>query len=137
MSWGNSAALLLAFGIATSVHADAVDDYVRSQMRAQHIPGVSVAIVREGKIVKAQAYGVANLELNVPAAKTTAYEIGSNTKQFTAAAIMMLVEEGKIQLEDKITKFFPDAPGRGTASAFGIFSLTHPTSRTTSRSPVI
>jgi CubicO group peptidase (beta-lactamase class C family) len=110
MSWGNSAALLLAFGIATSVQADAVDDYVRSQMRTRHIPGVSLAIVRDGKIIKAQGYGVANLELNVPATNTTVYEIGSNTKQFTAAAIMMLVEEGKVQLEDKIAKYFPDAP---------------------------
>ena len=110
MSWGNSAALLLAFGLATSVQADAVDDYVQPQMRARHIPGVSLGIIRDGKIVKAQGYGAANLELNVPATTATVFEIGSNTKQFTAAAIMMLVEEGKVQLDDKITKYFPDAP---------------------------
>jgi CubicO group peptidase (beta-lactamase class C family) len=112
MSWGNrtSATLLLAFGIALSAQADAVDDYVQAQMRARHIPGVSLAIIRDGKIVKTQGYGVANLELNVPATSATVFEIGSNTKQFTAAAIMMLVEEGKIRLDDKITKYFPDAP---------------------------
>ena len=112
MSWGNrtSSTLLLAFGIAASAQADAVDDYVQAHMRARHIPGVSLAIVRDGKIIKKQGYGVANLELNVPVTPATVFEIGSNTKQFTAAAIMILVEEGRSQLDDKITKYFPGAP---------------------------
>jgi D-alanyl-D-alanine carboxypeptidase len=110
MSWGNSAALLLAVGVATSARADVVDDYIQAQMRARHIPGVSLAIIRDGKITKTAGYGLANLELNVPATPATVFEIGSNTKQFTAAAIMMLVEAGKIQLDDKLAKYFPDAP---------------------------
>lgn len=94
----------------SSASADEVDDYVKSQLRQLHIPGASVAIVRDGRIIKAQSYGLANVEWNIPAANNTVYELGSITKQFTAAAIMVLVEEGKVGLDDKIRKYFPAAP---------------------------
>jgi CubicO group peptidase (beta-lactamase class C family) len=103
-------ALLIAFGAPISGKADEIDDYIAAQMRRLHIPGVSLAIVRDGRVIKAQGYGFANFELKATATKETVYEIGSNTKQFTAAAIMMLVEDGKIRLEDPITKYFPEAP---------------------------
>src|SRR5436189_5885439 len=96
-------ALLIA-GLAASTWADQVDDYVESHMRARHIPGVCLAIIRDGKIVKSRGYGASNLELAVPATSTTVYEIGSNTKQFNAAAIMMLVQEGRIKLADSRMK---------------------------------
>jgi len=79
-------------------------------MRGLHIPGLSLAVVRNGQIVKSRGYGVANLELYSPATPQTAYEIGSMTKQFTATAIMMLAEEQKLGLDDSITKYFPEAP---------------------------
>src|SRR4051812_7784993 len=79
-------------------------------MAALHIPGLSLAVVRDGKVIKAQGYGLANLELKVPATKASVYEIGSTTKQFTAAAIMLLVEDGRLRLEDSVRQFFPDAP---------------------------
>ena len=94
----------------TSLAADEIDRYVERRLREMHIPGASLAVVRDGRIVKAKGYGLANIELSVPATPSTVYEIGSNTKQFTAAAIMMLVEEGKLRLDDKITKYFPAAP---------------------------
>jgi D-alanyl-D-alanine carboxypeptidase len=103
-------ALIVAFGAPLSGDADQIDDYLEAQIQRLHIPGGSLAIVRDGRTIKAQGYGVANLELKAPATKDTVYEIGSNTKQFTAAAIMMLVEEGKVRLEDSITKYFPEAP---------------------------
>jgi D-alanyl-D-alanine carboxypeptidase len=103
-------AFFVAFGLPVSGNTDQVDDYIMVQMQRLHIPGASLAIVRDGRATKAQGYGFANLELKAPAMKDTVYEIGSNTKQFTAAAIMMLVEEGKVGLEDPITKFFPEAP---------------------------
>jgi CubicO group peptidase (beta-lactamase class C family) len=102
--------LLVGLVAPISGMADAIDHYITAQMQQLHIPGASLAIVRNGRIIKAQGYGVANLELKAPARKETVYEIGSNTKQFTAAAIMMLVEEGKIRLEDPITNYFPEAP---------------------------
>jgi CubicO group peptidase (beta-lactamase class C family) len=73
-------------------------------MERQRIPGLSLAVVKDGKIVLAKGYGLANVELNVHATSETVYEIGSVTKQFTATAVMMLVEEGKIGLDEKITK---------------------------------
>ncbi len=89
---------------------DEVDGYIETHMRRLHIPGVSLAVVRDGRIIKAQGYGLADMQQNAPATKATVYEVGSNTKQFTATAIMMLVEEGKVTLGDKITKYFPSAP---------------------------
>ena len=102
-------ALLILCAVA-SANADEVDDYVEGHLRQLHIPGASVAVVRDGQIIKAKGYGLANVELNVTATKDTVYEIGSITKQFTATAIMMLVEEGKVSLDDPVTKYFPAAP---------------------------
>src|SRR5438094_1061193 len=103
-------ALLVGLAAPMSSKADQIADYIATQMQRLHIPGVSLAIVRDGRVIKAQGYGFANLELKAPATKETVYEIGSNTKQFTAAAIIMLVVEGKIHLDDSITKYYPEAP---------------------------
>lgn len=90
--------------------ADGVDDYVKCQMRRYHIPGVSLAIVKERKVIKAKSYGLASVELNVPATKDTIYQIGSVTKVFTATAVMMLVNDGKIRLDDRITNYVSGLP---------------------------
>ena len=86
-----------------------VDAAVRQQMKEQRIPGVSLAVVLNGKIVEARGYGLANIELGTPVSRTTIFEAGSLSKQFTASAIMLLAEEGKIALDDSITKYFPEA----------------------------
>jgi CubicO group peptidase (beta-lactamase class C family) len=104
------AVALLLCASAAPTRADDVDKYVREQMAKRHIPGVSVAVVRDGKLVKAKGYGLANLELNVPAAPDTVYEIGSLTKQFTATAVMLLVEDGKVNLDDHVAKYLERAP---------------------------
>jgi CubicO group peptidase (beta-lactamase class C family) len=101
---------LSCFTAAFSVYADDVDNYVKEQMRERHIPGTAVAVIRNGKIVKAEGYGLASVEFNVPATKESVFEIGSITKQITAAAIMLLVEEGKINLDEKISKYLPNTP---------------------------
>ena len=107
---------LIVFGIAlifcasAAARADQVDSYIEAQMRHLHIPGISLAVVRDGRIVKAKGYGLADIEADSAAAPKTVYEIGSVGKQFTATAVMMLVEEGKISLDDKITKYFSEAP---------------------------
>jgi CubicO group peptidase (beta-lactamase class C family) len=87
-----------------------VDRVVEAERTAQHIPGVSVAVCRHGKIVKAAGYGMANLELEVKANAESIYETGSVGKQFTAMAVMMMVEEGKLGLDDKIGKYIPQSP---------------------------
>lgn len=87
-----------------------VDSAVESQQKAQKVPGVSLAVCRGGKIVKAKGYGLANLELEVPVTPETIFQTGSVGKQFTSMAILMLFEEGKLGLDDKITKYIPESP---------------------------
>ncbi len=79
-------------------------------MQRQHIPGVAVLVSRDGKIVSAEGFGLANVELQVPVKPETIFQSGSVGKQFTATAVMMLVEESKINLDDPLTKYFPEGP---------------------------
>ena len=106
---------LPAFAVGAQTAADArvarrVDAYVAAQMREQHIPGLSLGVARDGKLIKATGYGLANIELAVPVTSESIFQTGSVGKQFTATAVMMLVEAGKVRLDDTITKFFPEAP---------------------------
>lgn len=101
---------LLSVSSIAQAQTDKVDDYIKAQMQTQKIPGLSMAVVRGGEIIKAKGYGLASVELNVAAMPETVYQSGSVGKQFTATAVMMLVEEGKIALDDKINKYFTDAP---------------------------
>jgi len=87
-----------------------IDRYVAREMARQHIPGVAVGIYKDGKIAVVKGYGFSNVELSVPVKPATIFQSGSVGKQFTSAAIMMLVEEGKIGLDDSLPKYFPDAP---------------------------
>ena len=83
---------------------------MRAAMRDLHVPGLSLAVVREGKVVKARGYGLASLELNRPVTEDTVFEIGSMTKQFTAAALLMLVEDGRVALDAPLSKYLPNTP---------------------------
>lgn len=91
----------------TSTHTDA---YVREQMKEQKIPGLALSVVRDGRLIKAKGYGLASVELHVRVKPMTLFQTGSVGKQFTATAVMMLVEQGKAGLEDPITKYFDRAP---------------------------
>ena len=103
-------ALVLLFVATGAARADNVDDYVKAEMKRQHIPGVSVAVIKDGKVIKAEGYGLANVELNVPAKPETVYKIGSVSKQFIAAGVLLLVQDGKLSLDDKISKFLEGTP---------------------------
>lgn len=76
-------------------------------------PGVAVIVVRDGEIVFRKGQGMANLELGVSIEPDMVFRIGSLTKQFTAVAILMLAEQGKLALDDSLTKFLPDYPTHG------------------------
>lgn len=89
---------------------DAVDKFVQAEMEKQHIPGLSLLVSRDGKPVRTQGYGFSNVELQVPVKPETVFQSGSVGKQFTATAVMMLVEDGKVGLDDPLTKYFPEAP---------------------------
>lgn len=96
--------------LATNQAGDSVDEYVQAEMGKQRIPGLALLVSRGGQPIRSQGYGFANVELQVPVKPETIFQSGSVGKQFTATAVMMLVEEGKIALEDSLTKYFPDAP---------------------------
>jgi CubicO group peptidase (beta-lactamase class C family) len=90
--------------------SEKVDAYVAAEMRAEKIPGLALAIVRDGRTIKSLGYGLANLELDVPVKPETIFQTGSVGKQFTATAVMMLVDGGKIHLDDPIRKYLPGSP---------------------------
>ncbi len=101
----------LAAGLSTAAWgADGIDDLIRAEMTKSHIPGLVVEIVRDGRVVRRSGYGVANLEGPVPATPDTVFEIGSMTKQFTAAAILLLQDRGQLSVEDPVGKYLPDLP---------------------------
>ena len=79
-----------------------IDRYVQSEMRKYKIPGVSLAVLRNGRVSLLKSYGMANVELAVPVRPETIFQTGSIGKQFTAAAVLVLVQEGKLALNDKI-----------------------------------
>lgn len=101
---------LTVLSLSVAAQTDKIDDYVKAELEKQKIPSLSIAVVRNGEIVKAKGYGLANVELNVAASPETIFQSGSVGKQFTATAVMMLVEDGKIALDDKINKYFTDGP---------------------------
>jgi CubicO group peptidase (beta-lactamase class C family) len=90
--------------------ATRVDRVVKAAMSTYKIPGVSLAVLRNGKIILLKSYGLANVEHQVPVKPETIFQSGSIGKQFTAAAIMILAQENKLSLDDKVSKYFPDAP---------------------------
>lgn len=91
-------------------HCDPIDDYVNAEMKKQNVPGLTLAVIKDGAIVKSAAYGKADLELNVPANPDNLFEIGSITKQFTATLVLRQMERGKLKLDDPISKYVDDAP---------------------------
>ena len=99
-----------AFSQTSGPTPDLVAQYVQAEMARQHIPGLALLVSRNGEPVRAEGFGFSNVELQVPVKPETVFQSGSMGKQFAATAIMMLVEEGKIGLDDSITKYFPEAP---------------------------
>jgi CubicO group peptidase (beta-lactamase class C family) len=90
--------------------ADEVARTVSAEMEKQHIPGLALLVSRKGVPIRAEGFGLANVELNVPVKPETIFQSGSMGKQFTATAVMLLVEEGKIGLDDPLAKYFDSGP---------------------------
>lgn len=87
-----------------------VDKFVLAEMQRQKVPGVAIGVVSSGEPLIVKGYGAANVELGVPVTPRTIFQSGSVGKQFTAVALMLQVEEGKLGLDDSVTKYLPDAP---------------------------
>jgi CubicO group peptidase (beta-lactamase class C family) len=87
-----------------------IDVFVQAEMQREKIPGLAVAIVSQGTVAAAKGYGKANLELDVPVTQDTLFQSGSLGKAFTAVAVMLQVEAGRLGLDEPVTRYFPDAP---------------------------
>jgi CubicO group peptidase (beta-lactamase class C family) len=93
-----------------ALSAATTDEYLQVEMKKRRIPGLALVVIKNGEVVKLQGYGLANLEHEAPVTPDTVFELASVTKQFTATAIMRLVEQGKLKLDDPITLRLPSAP---------------------------
>jgi CubicO group peptidase (beta-lactamase class C family) len=102
--------LLVTHGTAQEGVPPKADEYIRAEMQKQRVPGLALAVMKDGQIVLAKGYGLANVEHQVPVKPETLFQSGSMGKQFTATAVMMLVEDGKMGLDDKVSQYFADAP---------------------------
>jgi len=102
--------VLLASIICTSAFADPLDNAMLQEIKREHIPGVSVVVVQNGRIVKEKGYGLANVEHGVPVTPATKFQSGSIGKMFTAALVMLLVEDGKLKLDDPISRHLASTP---------------------------
>lgn len=94
---------------------DAVDQFVSTFLAKKQVPGVALLVRQNGRTVKMQGYGLANLEHNVPVVPQTIFQSGSMGKQFTAMAVLMLAERGKLNIDDPISKYL-EVPGTWRSS---------------------
>lgn len=104
--------VLLSTLISTSAQEKTleVDSYIKKEMERSHIPGVAVALIRNGKVESLKGYGLANIERRIPVTPNTMFQIASTTKPFTAMAVMILVEDGKLLLDQRAIKHLPWLP---------------------------
>jgi D-alanyl-D-alanine carboxypeptidase len=114
---GNSVLFALAVAVALGIPAayaqlptatqTAIDQAARKVLADTRSTSTSIAVVKDGRVAYAQAYGDASLDPKVPATSAMRYKIGSNTKQFIATSILLLAEEGKVSLDDRVSRFIP------------------------------
>ncbi|RYG35006.1 class A beta-lactamase-related serine hydrolase [bacterium] len=105
---------------------DKVSELILREMKRLKTPGLTLTVVRNGKLVRKGAYGLSDVELNVKADYEDVFEIGSITKQFTAAGLLLLVEDGKLSLDDPVGKWLDDVPAAW--KDIQLRSLAHQTS---------
>lgn len=95
---------------AADVAADPVASLVQAELDRVQAPGIAVAAIKDGKMLLTRGYGLANVEHNVPVTEHTIFQSGSIGKQFTAAAVMLLVEDGKLELDAPLSRYMPETP---------------------------
>ena len=100
--------LLLISALRPAQDTAGINRYVQAEMQRQHIPGVSLAVLTGDRVLVSRGYGLANVELRVPASDSTIYQSGSMGKQFTAALVEMLVAQQRLRLDDPIVRWFPE-----------------------------
>lgn len=105
--------LLFLAGLAAG-RAVAVDDLIRDEIEQRRIPGLALHVTQNGQPVKTGTYGFANLEWKLPVTPETVFEIGSLTKTFTSAGILLLAQEGSLSVDDRLVKHLPEIPATWT-----------------------
>ncbi|WP_295122699.1 serine hydrolase [uncultured Chitinophaga sp.] len=126
--------LILLFPAGAYAQKDRIDTFIENSMARQRIVGLAVGVIKDGKTVKSKGYGHANLELDIPVTPNTVFKLGSVSKHIIAVAIMKLIQEGKLKLDDPVKKFYPDAPSHW--SAITIRHLLNHTSGLVRESPI-
>jgi CubicO group peptidase (beta-lactamase class C family) len=116
--------LLLALTFPLSAQWADVDKAVAEVLAKSGAPSASVAIVKDGRIAYEQAYGLARIEPRTTATPAMRYSIGSISKQFTAAAILFLVEDGKLSLDDRVVRWLPDLTRAKDVSIRHLLTMT-------------
>ena len=101
-----------------------IDSIANEELKARGAPSLSLAIVKDGAIAYTNAYGLARLQPPMRAIPSMRYSIGSVSKQFTATAILMLAEEGKLSLDDKVARFVPDLTRANEVTVRQLLSMT-------------
>lgn len=102
-------AMIIVAGAQTPAFIpDSIDTYIQNGMKDWSVPGLSVVVVKDGKVVLMKGYGVRNIKSNAPVDEHTLFMIASNTKLFTGTALALLETRNKLSLNDKITKYFPN-----------------------------
>ncbi len=107
-----------------SFDVEAIDAFVADQVKEQGLTGMALSIVKDGHIVLSKGYGKRSIEDGAPVEPETAFAIGSVTKQFTCASILLLAEEGKLSVDDKVAKYYPDLTGAGDISLYDLMTHT-------------
>ncbi|MBL0889830.1 MAG: beta-lactamase family protein [Gemmatimonadaceae bacterium] len=87
-----------------------VDSLIRVEMSTRRLPGLALAVVRDGQVVFARGYGFADIERQAPVSVETRFQIASITKSFTALATMQLVEQGRVAMDDQVGRYLPQLP---------------------------
>ena len=100
----------LTFTTLAPLWADAVDDYIKAAMKDSRIPGLSLAVVQNGHLVKAAGYGLSNVEAATPATPETAYKVASISKPIIATGVVLLAQQGRLSLNDTVARYLADAP---------------------------
>lgn len=98
----------LAFAQSPSFVRDSLDSYINKGLKDWEVPGLSIVVVKDGKVIVMKGYGVRDVQSQKPVDENTLFMIASNTKLFTGTSLALLETRGKLSLNDKITKFFPD-----------------------------
>lgn len=108
--WAAGTVILVLFMFARPVQADGIDSLIGAVMKRDRVPGMALLVMRAGKPVRRSSYGLANVELQVPVGPDTMFQSGSLGKQFTAAAVLLLQERGRLSLSDPISRYLPPGP---------------------------